>query len=161
VKYYGTYSYPNIAETLNIFDVIITIAPIEITINNIEYRNPPEYEPVVIFPKNNPATHDCIRIAMPNNSNLDLESNSIANFLASSDSSWASKLVKESITSNVVKLVIAINMNPTITYGCSISLFVFSIVFIFSATLANVSNVCTFPPPAEIISNNTLKLIKI
>jgi len=137
------------------------IAPIDTITKNIEYLNPAEYEPVVILPKNNPETQDCTSMAIPNNPNLDFASDSNVPLLISSISSCAPKLVKDSITNNVVNPVIAISINQTITYGFKFSLFVFSIVCIFSATPANVIRVSTFPPPDEIISNNTWKLLKI
>ena len=62
---------------------------------------------------------------------------------------------------SVVNPVIAISIKPTMTYGCKVSRFVVSMFLIFSETPANVTSVFTLPPPAEIISNNTLKFINI
>src|SRR3989338_266642 len=146
---------------LNIFDWIIIIAPIDIITSIMEYLNPAEYDPVIILPKNSPDTQDCTKIAMPNNSKREFDSSCNVLFFAASVSSPAPKLVSESITNNVVKLVIPTSINPTNTYGFNISLFDFSIFRIFSEMLANVSKVFALPPPDEIISNKTLKLIKI
>src|SRR3989338_3470093 len=127
----------------------------------MEYLNPAEYDPLVILPKNNPDNQDCTKIAMPNNSKRELDSSCSALFFAASVSRFVPKPVRESITNSVVNPVIPMSINPTNTYGFSISLFDFSIFRIFSEMPANVSKVLTLPPPDEIISNKTLKLIKI
>ena len=58
MKHYNTYSHPKIEDTLNILSEITIIAPIDVATRNIEYMKPPEYDPVVIFPKNNPEIQD-------------------------------------------------------------------------------------------------------
>ncbi len=57
MKYYNTYSHEYIDATLNNSNWINRIAPIVTATSNTEYMNPPENEPVVSFPKNNPAIH--------------------------------------------------------------------------------------------------------
>ena len=98
---------------------------------------------------------------MPNNSKRESDSSCNVLFCAASFSSSVPMPVSESITNSVVNPVIPIIINPTNTYGFNISLFDFSIFRIFSEMPANVSKVLTLPPPDEIISNKTLKLIKI
>ena len=85
------YSYND--ATLNSCNWINIIATIETATSNAEYMNPPEKEPVVSFPKNNPAIHDCTKIATPNNSNLLSAANSNVALMVSFSSSWAPKLV--------------------------------------------------------------------